>query len=313
MAGQGVREAVVRGPLKAKGSRTPVARVVAYLVLSIYGLVCLFPFLWAFLVSLAPLTRLDPATNLAAGVDIMQWPPRIDLLKGTVFGAAASLQNYVKIFEVVPSLARWILNTVVYAGVVTTGNLLFTTVAGYAFARLRFPLRDVWFTLFLFSLMVPFHVTMIPVYNLLVRIRFVDTYAGLLIPKLVTVSLLFLMRQFFVDFPRALEEAARIDGASIPRTAFQIVFPNARAPLAAQGIYIFLGSWNEFLWPLIATSSKDMYTLTMGLNFFRASYYMYWQYMMAASLLVTIPMIVIFLVFQRQFIGKGALAGSIKE
>jgi multiple sugar transport system permease protein len=288
-----------------------MVRPLWFVLLIGYGLVCLFPFCWAFLVALAPLTAIPPGSSEAVGVDIMKWPPGIDLWGLKVFGAPATLGNFFKIFEVVPNLGRWVFNTVGFALVVSTGVVFFNTLAAYAFARLRFPLRDFWFSVLLASMMVPFPVTMIPVYNLLVGFDWVNTYQGLIIPKLINVAILFFMRQFFLQFPVSLEEAAYMDGASIPRIVAKVVIPNSRPAVAAQMIYVLLGTWNEFLWPLIVTSHPDMYTLTMGLNFFKSSWYTYWQYLMAASLLVTLPMVLVFLVFRRQFV-ENNVSSAIK-
>ena len=132
-----------------------------------------------------------------------------------------------------------------------------------------------------------------------------NTYYGLFLPKLTGVFGIFLMRQFFMGIPREMEEAARIDGASIIKTYFKVVLPISKPAISALAIYIFVGTWNDFLWPLLMTSRKEMFTLTVGLDFYRTSYYTYWQYMMAASIMMTIPIIIIFLIFQRQFIDTG--------
>ncbi|HOO75508.1 MAG TPA: carbohydrate ABC transporter permease, partial [Tepiditoga sp.] len=144
--------------------------------------------------------------------------------------------------------------------------------------------------------------------TLLVKLGLINTYWGLILPKLTNIFGLFLMRQFFLNFPKELEEAATIDGAGIIKRFFKIVIPNSKPAVAALSIYTFLGAWNDFQWPLIVTSKKEMYTLTMGLNFFKTSYYTYWQYLMAGSILMTIPMIIIFLSFQKQFIETGRTA-----
>ncbi|MGC9219459.1 MAG: carbohydrate ABC transporter permease, partial [Athalassotoga sp.] len=141
-----------------------------------------------------------------------------------------------------------------------------------------------------------------PVYNLLVNFNLVNTYAGLIFPKIASVTGLFLMRQFYMSVPDELDEAAKVDGAGIFRRFWQIDSPVALPAFATLAIYTFMGMWNDFFWPLIVTSNKNMFTLAMGLNYFRTSYYTFWQLMMAASLLMTIPMIVIFLSFQRYFV-----------
>lgn len=292
-----------------KSQELSPAKVLGFLLMLVYGIICLIPFIWALLVALAPLTYVPPGGGEPVGVDLTAWPPRINLFKLQVFGAPMTVENFRIIFEKVPLLARWFLNTVLYASTVSVGLVALSTLAAYAFARLRFPLRDFWFSLFLASMMIPSTVTLIPVYQLLVGLRWVDSYVGLIIPKLFSVAIVFFMRQFFLDFPRALEESAYIDGAGIPRIFASIVLPNSRAPMAAQFIYVIIGTWNEFMWPLIIMSKAENYTLTLGLAFFRSSYYTIQQYMMAASLLVTLPMVIMFLIFQRQFISSNIASG----
>ncbi len=289
--------------------KTSIALLIGYAILILYCLISLFPFTWSALVSLAPMRYTTPE-GVERGVDIMRWPPSINLFQvpPQVFGAPATTDNYRQVFVITP-FARWILNTFIYAGLVTLGHLIFDGFGGYAFARLRFPLRDFWFLLFLATLMIPGQVTMIPNYNLMVNFGFVNTYYGLFLPKLTGVFGLFLMRQFFLGIPKELEEAARIDGASIFRTYFKIILPISKPALSALAIYIFVGHWNDFLWPLLMTNRREMYTLTVGLDFFRTSYYTFWQYMMAASIMMTIPMIVIFLFFQRYFVESGVSSG----
>ncbi|MDY6894636.1 MAG: carbohydrate ABC transporter permease [Thermotogota bacterium] len=286
-----------------------VARIISYIVLIAYTLISLFPFLWAALVSFVPMNYVDE-NAVTKGTDVMSWPPKIRIFEWPpkAFGAPLTFENYAKVFEVVPLYSRWFLNTVLYAGFITLGNLLIGTLGGYAFARLRFPLKEVWFALFLGTMMVPAQVTMIPQYTLMVNWDLVNTYYGMVFPKLANIFGLFLMRQFFMNFPKEMEEAARIDGAGIGGTFFRIVLPNARPAVGALAIYTFLGAWNDFQWPLIITSQKEMYTLTLGLNFFKTSYYTFWQYMMAATIIMTIPMIIIFLSFQKQFVETGRAA-----
>ncbi|MCD6238524.1 MAG: carbohydrate ABC transporter permease [Thermotogae bacterium] len=278
--------------------------VIAYSVLIIYAVLSLGPFIWAFLVSITPMNYLSQGKRV--GVNIMQWPPDFNLFTfpPKIFGAPATLHNYVKVFQVVP-FARWIINTLIYAGITTIGNLIFDAFAGYAFAKIRFPGRELIFSLLLATLMIPGQITIIPVYNLMVKYNLVNTYYGLFLPGIVSVTGIFLMRQFYMSIPNEIEEAAKIDGAGIFRRFFQIASPMAKPAFATLAIYTFLGKWNDFMWPLIITSDKSMFTLTMGLNFFKTSYYTFWQMMMAASILMTIPMLIIFLSFQRQFVETG--------
>jgi multiple sugar transport system permease protein len=289
-----------------KKRKFKIGLTIAYIVLIIYAVISLFPFFWSALVSFTPMNYTDE-TGTRRGVNIMEWPPSISFftLPPTLFKAPASGENYAKVFEITP-YGRWIINTVLYAVLVTFGHLLFDAFGGYAFARLKFPLKNFWFTLFLATMMIPGQVTLIPQYNLMVSFGFINTFYGLVLPKLTGVFGLFLMKQFFTSIPRELEEAAKIDGAGYLKTYFKIILPMAKPAITALGIYIFLGTWNDFLWPLLMTSDKSMYTLTVGLDFFKSSYYTFWQYMMSATIMMTIPMIVIFLSFQKNFVDTGA-------
>jgi len=289
-------------------NKKKIGLIIVYIILISYSLISLFPFIWSAFISFTPMTYLEDGVQ--KGVDIMQWPPDINLIASPVrfFGAPATGENYAEVFKITP-FARWILNTFLYAVLVTAGHVLLDSLGGYAFARLKFPLKNMWFALFMSTLMVPGQVTLIPQYNLMVNFGFINTFYGLVLPKLTGVFGLFLMRQFFMSIPKEMEEAAKIDGAGIFKTFFKIIIPNAKPAIAALSIYIFMGTWNDFLWPLLMTSSKEMFTLSVGLDFFRSSYYTFWQYMMAASLMMTIPMIIIFLIFQKQFVDSGVSAG----
>ncbi len=290
--------------LKKKFRLTLIA---AYIILIGYCLITLFPFFWSIAVSMTPMTYVNAAGE-EVGVDIMKWPPGISIFKFEFFDAPGTFDNYVEVFKIVP-FARWILNTVIYAVVVTIGNIFLDALGGYAFARLKFPLKNFWFMCFLATLMLPMHVKMIPMYNMMVDYGLVNTYGGLFLPKLTQVFGLFMMRQFFMGLPVSIEEAAKLDGASIVTTYFKIILPMTKPAMAALSIYVFMGTWNDFLWPLLMTSKKEMFTLTMGLNFFNGTYYTFWQFMMAASIMITLPMIAIFISFQKQFIDSGITAG----
>jgi multiple sugar transport system permease protein len=281
--------------------------IAAYIVLIGYCLITLFPFFWSMAVSFTPMTYENEQGEMV-GVDIMKWPPGINIFKFEFFDAPGTFNNYVEVFKLVP-FARWILNTVIYAVVVTVANVFLDALGGYAFARLKFPLKNFWFMCFLATLMLPMHVKMIPMYNMMVDYGLVNTYGGLFLPKLTQVFGLFMMRQFFMGLPTSIEEAAKLDGASILTTYFKIILPMTKPAMAALSIYVFMGTWNDFLWPLLMTSKKEMFTLTMGLNFFNGTYYTFWQFMMAASLMITLPMIVIFISFQKQFIDSGISSG----
>ncbi|MBE3578689.1 MAG: carbohydrate ABC transporter permease, partial [Caldanaerobacter subterraneus] len=195
------------------------------------------------------------------------------------------------------------------AAIVTFGNMLFNSMAGYALARINFPGRNFLFLLVLALMMIPGQVVMVPTYILLSKLGWVNTYMGLTIPFLTSNFGIFLMRQFFLTIPRELEEAATIDGMSRFGIFFKIVLPLAKPALATQFIFMFTGNWNSFLWPSLLTSSDDMYTLPVGLNSFYGQYYQFWNQVMAGAILLTLPTIVIFLIFQRYFVRGIATTG----
>nr|WP_280859080.1 carbohydrate ABC transporter permease [Methylocaldum sp. RMAD-M] len=192
---------------------------------------------------------------------------------------------------------------------VTLANLFFDALAGYAFARLRFPGRNVLFALLLATLMVPAHVTLVPKFMLLNALGLVNTYTALVAPAMVQVVGIFLMKQFFESIPKQLEEAARIDGCNRFQVFWRVVLPASRPALAALGIYTFQSNWNEFLWPLVVTTTSDRFTLPVGLAMFRYEFRVEWTMLMAGAVLIALPTLIIFLVFQRLFIQGIATSG----
>ena len=193
--------------------------------------------------------------------------------------------------------------------IVTACNVFFSALAGYAFARLRFRGKNVLFSAFLATLMVPGHVTLVPKFMLLDALGWINTYQGLIVPGIVQVFGIFLMKQFFESLPRELEEAARIDGCSHFQTFWHVTLPASKPALVALGIYTFQGSWNDFLWPVIVTTTKDMYTLPLGMAMFRYEFKVEWTMLMAGSVLMGLPMLLIFLFFQRLFVENAAASG----
>ena len=202
-------------------------------------------------------------------------------------------------------------NTLIVACVVTAGNLLLAAMAGYAFARLKFAGRDVIFWLFLASMMIPGQVTMIPVFVLMAKLGWIDTYLGLTVPGLVGAYGIFLTRQYFLNLPADLENAARLEGASEWQIFRHIALPLARPVLLVLGVFTFMGAWTDFLWPLLMTSSESMRTLEVGLSVFKSQYTVKWPQQMAASLLIQLPVVILFILTQRHFT-KGLVLGGMK-
>ncbi|NHC35588.1 carbohydrate ABC transporter permease [Scytonema millei] len=264
---------------------------ILYAILIIYAIATFLPFAWALSASFKPLNEI-----IAGGLNLI--PQNF------------TLENYQKIFLEEPLFGRWLLNSVIVASTVTILNLLFNSMAGYALARIPFKGNQILFFSILAVLMVPAQVTLIPSFLILKSLGWLNSYQGLIVPNIVNATFIFMMRQFFVNFPKELEEAAALDGLGHLETFFQIVLPLARPALAAQTIFIFLGSWNNFLMPLMIISTSDMFTLPLGLNTFKGQYISYWNYIMAASMVFTLPALLIYAFFNRYFIQGVTFTGS---
>lgn len=266
-------------------------KIPLYLLLILYAIITFIPFAWALSASFKPLAEI-----VAGGISFI--PKQF------------TLQNYQKIFAQEPLFGRWLLNSVVVAVSVTGFNLLFNSMAGYALARLKFPGNKFWFFLILAVLMIPGQITLIPTFIILKSLGWLNSYQGLIVPSIINATFIFMMRQFFVSFPKELEEAAALDGLGRLETFFQVVLPLAKPALAAQAIFVFMGAWNNFLTPLLILSDSQMFTLPLGLNTFKGQYISYWNYIMAASMMFTLPALAIYAFFNRYFIQGVTFTGS---
>lgn len=275
--------------MKKQKKLTPV-RILFYFILISYAVITLGPFLWSIIISLKPSSEVN---------------------KFTVNFSELSFKNYMFVFENFP-FARWILNSIIVASVVTFGNLLFNSMAGYALARINFPGKKYLFLGILAMMMIPGQVVMVPTYMLLSKLGWVNTYQGLTIPFLTSMFGIFLMRQFFLNIPKELEEAAAIDGLGRFGTFFKIVMPMATTALTTQFILMFTGNWNSFLWPSLIAGTSEMYTLPVGLNSFYGQYFQLWDQVLAGVMILSLPMILVFLIFQKNFI-KGIASTGGKE
>ena len=217
-------------------------------------------------------------------------------------------QNYREAWNSAP-FGRWLFNTTIVSVACVVSNLVFCSLAGYAFARIRFFANNVAFVLMLATLMVPFQVVMIPTLLIMKHLGLVDTLAALALPNLATPFGVFLLRQFFLTMPTELEDAARVDGAGRLRTLSQIVLPLMGPPLATLAVLTFLNVWNDFLWPLIVIQTPSHMTLQLGLASLQGSHFTRWPVLMAASLMSLLPVLVAFLVAQRFFIRSVATSG----
>jgi multiple sugar transport system permease protein len=217
-------------------------------------------------------------------------------------------QNYVKTVTVMP-FGRFYLNSTIQATAVTALQLLTSSLAAFAFARLRFRGRDALFLLYLGTMMIPFPVTMIPNFIVIRFLGWIDTFKALILPPAFSAFSTFLLRQYFMSIPIELDDAARVDGASSFRIWWQILLPLSGPALATLAIFTFLGQWNNFLWPLVVTNSEQMYTLPVGLATFQSQYSIQWHLLMAGSVIALVPVLVIYLIGQKWFVQGITLTG----
>lgn len=212
-------------------------------------------------------------------------------------------ENYVQVFEQIPFL-RFYGNTIIVTGLAMTGQLVSASLVAFGFARLRFPGRDALFLVLLSTIMIPYHVTLIPTFVLFRMLGFLDTYAPLILPYWLGggAFYVFLLRQFYMRLPLELDDAARMDGASIFGIFWRIILPQAKPALGVVAVFTFLAHWNDFFNPLIYLNSTDKYTLALGINLFRSYQTTQWNLLMAASVMVTLPCILLYAMAQRYFI-----------
>lgn len=218
-------------------------------------------------------------------------------------------KNYYKAWTSMP-FTRYTVNTTLYALVVVVADLISNSMVAYGFARLRFPGREFLFGVLLATMMIPGMVTMIPQYVLFAKLKWVGTYLPLTVPHFFAGAFFtFLLRQFFMGIPQELSEAARIDGANDLWIWWRVILPLSRPALATVAIFSFEGAWNNYIGPVLYLSDNKLYTLQVGLALFKSTSDTQWQHLMAASLVVMIPIIVLFSAFQRYFVEGAAVSG----
>ncbi len=212
-----------------------------------------------------------------------------------------TFENFIYVFTQV-NFVRYLWNTFFVSAVVTVVALFFHSMAGYALARLRFPGRDFIFLTMFATFLISQPVIIVPLFILARALGLLDSYAGLIIPSIFNAFGIFLLRQFYLAVPRELEEAALIDGAGYFRVYWSIILPLSRPILSALAILFFLANWNSFLWPLTITSNQDLWMVQVAIASFRQQYNGSWNYIMAASTVVALPTIVMFVIFQKRII-----------
>ena len=262
-----------------------------YIMLGIFTITSIGPFIFSFISSFKTFQH------------ILDFPPSLLPIPFT-------LDNYATILKD-PSFLRWVLNSFIYGIGVAFLNVLFSAMAGYALSRMQFPGKEVIFLITLGVMMIPAPITIIPKFLVMNSLGLVNTYFALLLPMMAQPFSVFLMVQFMRGLPHELEESARIDGASRWRTFYQIILPLVKPALTAVAILSFQGAWNDFLWPLLVLDTRNMYTLPLGLYFFKSAYYTAYNLLIAGAMFNTIPMLILFFIFQRYFI-EGATGSAVK-
>jgi multiple sugar transport system permease protein len=304
--GAGAGIAAVGGPAVALvspaevglvGDRTRgLRRRIAYILMTAYALLMFVPFAWTLITSFK--TRPDALrlTIIPEPVTFAGWQYAIENLE--------------------PSIVTLFVNSAILAAAVTITNLVLGSLGGYAFARLRFPGREILFLVVLATLMIPDQLRLVPVYvlfNALGLTRGVGQYVGVILVLAISATSIFLLRQYFLSIPRDLEEAARIDGAGFFTTFRRVMLPLATPALAAVTILQFQGTWNSFFWPVILLGAEEHYTLPIGLLFFRESggFSTNWPPLMAVVVIATVPILALYIFFQRYFV-EGIAASGVK-
>lgn len=264
-------------------------RLARYSVLIALAISMLLPFWWMV------------STSLMTDTEVFQYPPRL-------LPHAPRWQNYPEAMALQP-FGRFFLNTILITSFSVAGQLLFCSMAAYAFARLRFRWRDRLFALYLATMMVPAIVTLIPAFLLIVAFGWMNTYAALITPGLSSVWGIFLLRQFFLTIPQELEEAARLDGAGEFAVYARVILPLSTPALATLAIFAFMNSWKDFLWPLIVTNQTEMRPVELGIAAFSTIYALDWTHQMAAAVIVMLPIVLVFFFAQRYFVKGITLTG----
>lgn len=294
MAQTQVIEAVADPALTIRSRRTQnwrrVGRIILYCALVMGVLFVTIPYLWMLSASLKEEREI--------------YEPGLNFLPNSLY-----LQNYIDIVEDY-QIIRWLLNSFLIGFIVILSNMTFTVLAGYAFARLRWPGRDIIFYTYLGAMMIPIQVRLIPSFIIIKELGWVNTYQGIASLQLVEFFGVFLIRQFMLNMPRELEDAARIDGCGWFRVLWQIIIPNSKPALAALAIFTFTASWNNFLWPLVVINQEHYMTIQVGLASMKGEI-IPWGLLMAGTMISAVPLFIVYIILQKLFT-QGIVMSGIK-
>lgn len=251
--------------------------------------IVLFPFFWMIL------------SAFKSNADVYSYPPKW-------FPEKWNFDNFAKVFEMVP-FGLYYLNNIIVTVLVTAGQVFISILAAFALARLNFPFKKFIFSFFLTTMLMPFVITMIPTFLIISKLKWIDTYQGLVVPFLFSGFSIFFLTNFFKTFPNDLQDAAKIDGCGYFKILFSIILPNVRPAVSTISMFTFLGQWRSYLWPLIVTNTTKMRTLPIGLRYLVSEGGGEYQIMMAASLMAIVPVLIVYIFCEKQFIKSVAMTG----
>lgn len=264
-------------------------KVVTYVVLIVGALIMLMPFIWMFF------------SAFKGESDIYVYPPHW-------LPSKWHFENFTEVFQMVPFL-RFYLNSIIVTTTITVTQILFSILAAYAFSRLNFPLKNTLFILVISTMLMPFQVIVVPTFLVVYKFGWINTYQGLIVPFLFNAFSIFLLKQFFMTIPKDLEDAAKIDGCGRMKFLFGIMVPLSRPAIGTVVLFTFLVHWKDYLWPLVITNSTNMRTLPVGLKYLITEGGEDYRLMMAAALMAIVPILVVFILAEKQFIRGITLTG----
>jgi multiple sugar transport system permease protein len=264
-----------------------VKNIITYGLLTLIGLIMIFPFVWMI------------STSLKSGTEIYNL---------SLIPENPTLGNYIRVFST-SNFGRWFMNSFILSTITVISVLFMDSLVGYTFAKLDFKGKKLMFILILSTMMVPTEMLIIPWYLMVNKLQWINSYWSLLFPGLCTAFGIFMMRQFFTSIPDDLLDAGRIDGLSEFGVFWRVAMPLVKPALSALGIFTFLGNWNAFLWPVIAVDDPQIYTLPVGLSLFSGEVYNQWDLIMTGATIATLPVLIVFFIFQKQIIEGIHLTG----
>ncbi len=262
-----------------------------YILLTIVTVLCVFPFYWMII------------TALKEPNSVLEFPPKL-------LPRSYNFSNFKKVFEMMPTMKSAYVNSIAIAVCATLGTLFTSALAAYAFAKMKFRGKNLLFGLLLGTLMIPSQVTLIPLYIVFAKLKWIDTFLPLIVPQVLTNAYgVFMIRQFMLRLPREYIEAAELDGCGYFKTFLTIMIPLCKPILMTLGLFTFIGSWNNYLQPLIFLNTESKFTIPLIVAAFRGVYTVQWELMMAAATVAIAPVIILFLISQKYFVESISLTG----